>query len=50
MYLDFAGILSIVDEVKGLFDGLSESNHAVVPQHQNLQQTETIMSSRGLTA
>lgn len=38
-YLDLAGILGIVDVVKGLFDRLPESNHAVIPQHQNLQCT-----------
>lgn len=36
VYLDFTGILGIVDVVKGLFDGLPESNHTVVPQHQHL--------------
>lgn len=38
VYLDFTGILSAVDVVKGLFDGLPESNHAVIPQHQNLER------------
>jgi len=36
VYLDFTGVLGIVDVVKGLFDGLSESNHTVIPQHQKL--------------
>lgn len=39
-YLDFAGILGIVDVVKGLFDGLPESDHAVISQHQDLQQAQ----------
>lgn len=41
VYLDFTGILSVVDVVKGLFDGLPESNHAVIPQHQNLEHAHT---------
>lgn len=41
MYLDFTGVLNVVDKVKGLFDGLSQSNHAVIPQHQNLRHTHT---------
>lgn len=57
-YLDFTGILSAVDVVKGLFDGLPESNHAVIPQHQNLEHAHTekvivsirrVRSQRGTT-
>lgn len=40
LYLDFAGVLNVVDKMKGLFDALSESNHAVVPQHQDLKHTQ----------
>lgn len=40
VYLDFTGVLGVVDEVKGLFDGLPERDHAVIPQHQNLTHTE----------
>lgn len=45
LYLDFTGILDIVDKVKGLFKGLSEGNHAVVPQHQHLEHTHGSSSS-----
>lgn len=40
-YLDLTGVLNVVDEVKGLFDGLPESDHAVVPQHQDLERAHT---------
>lgn len=32
--------MGIIDVVKGLFDGLPESDHAVISQHQNLQYTK----------
>lgn len=38
VYLDFAGILDIIDVVKGLFNGFPESNHTMIPEHQNLQR------------
>lgn len=40
LYLDLTGVLHVVDEVKGLFNGLPESDHAVIPQHQNLKRTD----------
>lgn len=41
MYLDLAGVVGVIDVVKGLFNGLPESNDAVIPQHQNLKHTHT---------